>query len=75
VPKLEKNVGNLDAFSRLLFEGFLVYFGLVVLEGIKVNMAGIIVALISLMPFYMVITRKCFVSKFLNISSIPKKKF
>jgi hypothetical protein len=71
---LGKNVGNLDAFLRLLLSGYLVYLGLFVLDGAKGSLLGILVALISLMPLYMVITRKCFVFKFLNISSIPKKK-
>jgi len=72
--KLEKNVGDLDAFLRILLGIFLIYLGLHVLQGIDGKPLGIIVALISLMPFYMAITRKCFVFRFLHISSIPRKK-
>jgi hypothetical protein len=71
---LEKNVGNLDALLRTLLGILLVAFGLIFLDGWNGNVLGILVALISLMPFYMALTRKCFVFRWLHISSIPKKK-
>jgi hypothetical protein len=69
-----KNVGNLDALLGTPLGIFLVAFGLLFLDGWRGNIIGILVALISLMPFYMAITRKCFVFRWLHISSIPKKK-
>ena len=71
---MKKNVGKLDAILRFLLGIFLVYLGLFILKGIQGNLLGIFVALISIMPFYMAITRKCFVFNFFRISSIPKKK-
>ena len=71
---LQKNVSNLDAILRFLLGGFLVFLGLVILKGIRGNLVGILVSLCSLLPFYMAITRKCFVFRFLKISSIPRSK-
>jgi hypothetical protein len=71
---MQKNVGKFDAVLRFLLGIFLVYLGLFILKGIQGNLLGILVALISIMPFYMAITRKCFVFKFFKISSIPRKK-
>ena len=67
-----KNVGTLDAILRTLLGIALVVVGLVLLNGLEGNIFGIIVALVSIMPFYMAISRKCFVFKWLNISSIKK---
>ena len=71
---MEKNVGNTDAFLRSVLVIILLVLGLLILDGIHGNLIGILVALVALMPLYMVITRKCFVFKFLKISSISKHK-
>ena len=71
---MKRNVGNLDAIFRLILGGMLVFVGLYVLDGYRGKVIGILVALFSLMPFYMAITRKCFVFRFFGISSIPKEK-
>ncbi len=71
---MEKNVGNIDAFFRSVLVIILLVLGLFFLGGIHGNIIGILVALVALMPLYMVITRKCFVFKFLKISSISKHK-
>jgi len=71
---VKRNVGNLDAILRSILGGVLVFLGMYVLSGYRGSVIGILVALISLMPFYMAITRKCFVFRFLGINSIPKEK-
>jgi len=70
---MKRNVGGVDAFMRFVLGVALIFIGMYTLEGIKGNPLGIIVALISLMPIYMAITRKCFVFKFLQISTVPSK--
>ncbi len=71
---MKQNVGTLDAILRFILAIFLVWFGLFYLNGLQGSIVGILVALVSLMPLYMFITRKCFVFRFLKISSIPKSK-
>jgi hypothetical protein len=71
---MEKNVGNLDAAIRILLAIFLIYLGLFILGGLEGNIFGIIVALVSIVPAYFAVTRKCIVFKWLNISSISKSK-
>ncbi len=70
---MKKNVGNLDAILRFIFGCFLIYLGLFLLDGLQGNWLGIIVALISIMPFYTGATKKCYLFKVLNVSTIPKK--
>ena len=72
--KVEENVGSLDALLRLLLGLFLVFLGLFILKGKEGNVFGILVSVCSLLPFYMATTRRCFVFRFLKISSIPRKK-
>ena len=69
-----KNIGKIDRALRLLLGLFLVWLGVIVLNGKEGNMIGIFVALISLMPFYMVITRSCFVFRWFKIHSLSKKE-
>ena len=69
-----KNVGKFDRILRLLLALFLVWLGVFVLNGKEGNVIGIIVALISLMPFYMVLTRSCFVFRWFKIHSLSKKE-
>jgi len=71
---MKKNVGNLDAFLRSLLAIILIWSGLFPLNGTEGNVLGITIAVISIIPIYMAITRKCIVFKLLNISSISKAK-
>lgn len=71
---MEKNVGNLDAVIRILLGIFLIYLGLFILDGLDGSILGIVVALVSIVPIYFAISRKCIVFKLLHISSIPKAK-
>ena len=69
-----KNVGKIDRTLRLLLGLILVWLGVFVLNGKEGNVIGIFVALISLMPFYMVLTRSCFVFRWFKIHSLSKKE-
>jgi hypothetical protein len=71
---MEKNVGNVDAAIRILVAVFLIYLGLFVLDGLEGNLTGIIVTVVSIIPIYFAVTRKCILFKLFNISSIPKSK-
>jgi hypothetical protein len=71
---MEKNMGNLDAAIRILLAVVLIYLGLFILDGLEGSLTGIIVALVSIIPIYFAITRKCIVFKWFNLSSIPKGK-
>jgi hypothetical protein len=70
---MEKNVGGVDAFMRVVLGVAVIYMGMFLLGGVNGSLLGIIVALISLVPFYMAVTRKCFVFKLFNLSTIPGK--
>jgi hypothetical protein len=67
-------VGNLDAGMRAVLAVSLLVFGLLGLGGMDGDPVGILVALGSLMPFYMVVTRRCFVFRWFGWSSVPKPK-
>ena len=67
-----KNVGTIDRTLRFILGLFLVWLGVFVLKGKEVNGLGILVALASLMPFYMALTRSCFVFKWFKIHSLSK---
>jgi hypothetical protein len=69
-----KNVGWIDRVLRFLLGLFLVWAGLFVLKGKEGNVLGIVIALISLMPFYMAITRSCFVFRWFKIHSLSKRE-
>jgi hypothetical protein len=69
-----KNVGKIDRTLRLLLGLILVWLGVFVLNGKEGNVIGIFVALISLMPVYMAITRSCFVFRWFKIHSLSKKE-
>ena len=69
-----KNVGRIDRTLRFLLGLFLVWLGVFVLNGKEGNMIGIFVVLISLMPFYMALTRSCFVFRWFKIHSLSKKE-
>ncbi len=69
-----KNVGRIDRTLRILLGVFLVWLGVFVLKGKEGNVTGIIVALASLMPFYMALTRSCFVFRWFKIHSLSKNE-
>ena len=69
-----KNVGKYDRTLRLLLALFIVWLGIFVLNGGEGNVLGIFVALISLIPFYMVLTGSCFVFRWFKIHSLSKKE-
>jgi Inner membrane protein YgaP-like, transmembrane domain len=69
-----KNVGKKDQIFRLLLALFLTWFGLVYLNGIQGNIWGILVTCASLLPYYMVLTRRCFVFGWCAINSLSKKE-
>ena len=69
-----KNVGKIDRILRVLLGFFIVWLGLWKLNGLEGNVIGIITSLISLMPFYMAVTRSCFVFKWFKIHSFSKSE-
>ncbi|MCG8372583.1 MAG: DUF2892 domain-containing protein [Balneolales bacterium] len=73
-----KNVGMIDRIARFLVALFLAEIGLFRLNGLEGNVSGIVVAIISLIPLYMVITRSCFVFRwfrFHSLSNVELLKF
>ena len=71
---MKKNVGKIDRILRVIFGLFLIWLGLFQLQGIKGEVLGILVALLSLVPFAISATRVCPVFTMLKISSITKKE-
>ncbi len=69
-----KNVGKIDRTLRFLLGLFLVWLGVFVLNGKEGNAIGILVALISLLPFYMTLTGSCFVFRWFKIHSLSNKE-
>ena len=69
-----KNVGKIDRILRLLLGLFLVWLGVIFLNGKEGNVIGIIVALVSLMPFYMALISSCFVFRWFKIHSLSDKE-
>lgn len=69
-----KNVGKIDRALRFLLGLFLVWLGLFVLNGKEGNVIGLLLALISLMPFYMTFTGSCFVFRWFKTHSLSKKE-
>lgn len=69
-----KNVGKIDRTLRFLLGLFLVWLGLFVMNGLEGNIIGIMVAIISLMPFYMTFTGSCFVFRWFKIHSLSKSE-
>jgi hypothetical protein len=69
-----KNVGKIDRLLRFLLAIFLVWLGLFLLNGKEGNVVGILVALLSLLPFYMTFTGSCFVFRWFKIHSLSKKE-
>ena len=71
---LKKNVGLIDKIFRLLLGCSLVWIGLLELGGTEGSLVGVLVALCSLLPFYMAVTRSCFVFRWFNIHSCSAKE-
>lgn len=71
---MKKNVGKIDRTLRFFFGLFLVWLGLFVLNGKEGEIIGILVAMISLLPFYIAFTRSCFVFRWFKIHSLSKKE-
>ena len=71
---MTKNVGSIDRTLRFLLGILLVWIGLWVLKGLQGNIAGMVVAAISVLPFYMVATRSCFVFRWFKIHSLSKSE-
>jgi hypothetical protein len=69
-----KNVGKIDRTLRFVLGLFLVWLGLFVMNGKEGNIIGILVAIISLMPFYMTFTGSCFVFRWFKIHSLSKSE-
>lgn len=59
-----RNVGKADRVVRLLLAGFVLWSGLVLLDGLKGNILGILVCSLSTIPFYMALKGSCFVLAF-----------
>ncbi|MFT6166328.1 MAG: hypothetical protein ACJAV5_001161 [Vicingaceae bacterium] len=71
---MKKNVGKIDRTLRFLLGLVLVWLGVFVLNGKEGKVIGILVALISLVPFYMALTRSCIVFRWFKIHSLSKKE-
>ena len=69
-----KNVGKIDRLLRFLLAIFLMWLGLFLLNGKEGNVVGILVALLSLLPFYMTFTGSCFVFRWFKIHSLSKSE-
>ena len=69
-----KNVGKIDRILRFVLGLFFVWLGLFVFNGKDGNITGIVVAMISLIPFYIGITRSCIVFNWFRIHSLSKKE-
>ena len=67
---MKKNVGRLDQLLLFCLAILIVWFGLFNLGGSKGSIIGIAISICSLLPLYMVVTRKCFVFQWFNLSSI-----
>ena len=71
---MKKNVGQIDRVFRFFFGLFLLWFGLMYLEGIDGKLVGIVVTSASLIPFTMSLTATCPVFHWLKINSLTKKE-
>lgn len=69
-----KNIGKIDKILRFILGAFLLWLGLFLFDGKGGNIWGILVALTSLLPFYMVISGSCFVFNWFKIHSLSKSE-
>ena len=70
---MKKNVGSIDRIVRIVIGLFLIWLGLFQLNGLKGDVSGILVALLSLIPFIIAAIRICPVFSIFKLSSITKK--
>ncbi len=71
---MKKNTGKIDRTLRFVLGLFLVWLGLFVMNGKEGNIIGILVAIISLIPFYITFTGSCFVFRWFKIHSLSKSE-
>ena len=71
---MKRNVGKIDRTLRIIFGLFLIWLGLFQLNGQEGEIVGILVALLSLIPFTIAATKVCPVFSMFRISSITKKE-
>ena len=69
-----KNMGKIDRTLRFSLVLILLWLGLYVLQGLEGNGIGIIVAIISLIPFATSTTGYCPVFRWFNIHSLSRKE-
>ena len=67
-----KNVGKVDRSLRFLLGLFLIWMGLFELDGKQGDWIGILVAVLSILPFYMALSGSCFVFRWFKIHSLSK---
>jgi hypothetical protein len=70
---MKKNVGNVDAILRIILGIFILWLGLVQLNGLEGRISGILIAMFALVPFTIAATRICPVFSIFKISSLPNK--
>lgn len=68
------NVGTFDRIMRFLLAIFLLCLGLFILNGMRGNSLGIIIASLAAIPLYFSITRRCIVFYWFNIHSLSKNE-
>ncbi|MCS6984386.1 MAG: DUF2892 domain-containing protein [Leptospiraceae bacterium] len=70
---MKKNVGKLDRTLRYIAAVGLVVIGLFIMGGIQGNVAGLVVALLSIIPALTATTRSCPLYSLTGISTVEKK--
>ncbi|MCB0280449.1 MAG: DUF2892 domain-containing protein [Calditrichaeota bacterium] len=68
------NVGKIDRILRTFLGFLLIWLGLFRFEGMKGNLIGIAIAVVSLVVFYIVITGNCFIFRWFRIHSLSKEE-
>ena len=71
---MTRNIGKLDRTFRFILALILLWIGLFVLQGLEGRVPGILVVLISIIPFATSTTGSCFVFRWLNIHSLSKRE-
>lgn len=71
---MKKNVGKIDRILRFFLGLFLLWSGLLALKGIDGRILGILVALVSVMPFTMSTFGICPVFRWFGIHSLSKRE-
>jgi hypothetical protein len=68
------NIGRTDQFIRFLLGFVLLWLGLFILHGLAGAPWGVLVAAFAVVPFYMAISRTCFVFQWLGIHSLSDEE-